>query len=46
MTATAISSSRKIKENIKPMLLEEAKKILDLEIISFDYKESFSGEKN
>ena len=37
------TSSRKVKENIKPMEVEEARKILDLEAVSFDYKNKSSG---
>ena len=37
------TSSRKVKENIKPMEPEEARKILDLEAVSFDYKNKSSG---
>ena len=37
------TSSRKVKENIKPMEAEEARKILDLEAVSFDYKNKASG---
>lgn len=37
------TSSRKVKENIKPMESEEARKILDLEAVSFDYKNKSSG---
>lgn len=37
------TSSRKVKENIEPMKAEEAKKILDLEAVSFDYKNKSSG---
>lgn len=37
------TSSRKVKENIKPMETEEARKILDLEAVSFDYKNKASG---
>ena len=37
------TSSRKVKENIKPMEMEEARKILDLEAVSFDYKNKSSG---
>ena len=37
------TSSRKVKENIKPMKAEEARKILDLEAVSFDYKNKNSG---
>ena len=39
------SSSKKIKENISDMSEEEASKILNIGIKSFDYKEGF-GEKN
>lgn len=39
-------SSRKIKENIKPIDEEEALKILELEPVSFDYKEKFGGGKD
>lgn len=38
-------SSRRIKENIKDMTEEEAKKILDVNVVDFDYKEDFGGEK-
>ena len=37
------TSSRKVKENIKPMEAEEARKILGLEAVSFDYKNKSSG---
>lgn len=37
------TSSRKVKENIKPMEAEEARKILDLEAVSFDYKNKNNG---
>lgn len=37
------TSSRKVKENIKPMEAEEARKILDLDAVSFDYKNKSSG---
>ncbi len=37
------TSSRKVKENIKPMESEEARKILGLEAVSFDYKNKSSG---
>ena len=40
------TSSRKIKENIKPIEEEEALKILELEPVSFDYKEKFGGDKD
>lgn len=38
-------SSRLIKENIRDMSEEEAKKILDVRIVDFDYKEAFGGQK-
>ena len=37
------TSSRKVKENIKPMEAEEARKILDLDAVSFDYKNKNNG---
>ena len=37
------TSSRKVKENIKPLTDEEAKKILELEAVSFDYKNKDEG---
>lgn len=37
------TSSRKAKENIKPMDKDEAYKILDLEAVSFDFKEKEYG---
>lgn len=37
------TSSRKVKENIKPMTSEEAEKILQLEAVSFDYKNKDQG---
>ena len=40
----AASSSRAYKENIEEMSEEEARKILDIEVCSYDYKEGF-GEK-
>lgn len=33
------NSSRKIKENIKPITEEEATKLLDVNVVSFDYKQ-------
>lgn len=46
-TVTCVSvvqtSSRKVKENIKPMTGEEAEKILDLEPVAFDYKDKATG---
>lgn len=44
-SAFTVSSSRLVKENIKPMTDEEAKKILNIDIVSFDYKQAFGGEK-
>ena len=41
-----ISSSRKVKENIKLMTEDEANNIDKLEVVSFDYKEEFGGEKD
>lgn len=40
------TSSRKIKENVKPLSDEEALKILELEPVSFDYIEKFGGDKD
>ena len=37
------TSSRKVKDNIKPLSLEEARKVLDLEAVSFDYKNKDLG---
>ena len=46
-TVTCVSlvqtSSRKVKENIKPMTGEEAEKILNLEPVAFDYKDKATG---
>ena len=39
-------SSKYSKENINDMSIEEAKKILELNPVSFDYKEKFGGAKN
>lgn len=39
-------SSEKVKENIKNITDEEAQKLLDVNVVSFDYKESFGGQKN
>ena len=38
------TSSRKVKENIKPMDTAEARKILELEAVSFDYKDKDLGK--
>lgn len=40
------ASSKIVKENITEISEEDAKKILELTPINFDYKESFGGEKN
>lgn len=46
LTRTA-TSSRKTKENIKSMTEKEAKKLYDLNVISFDYKKEYEeGKKN
>lgn len=45
-SAFTVQSSEKVKENIVPMTDKEAKKILNIEAVSFDYKEQFGGEKN
>ena len=37
------TSSRKVKDNIKPMTDEDADKILDLEAVSFDFKDKSQG---
>jgi hypothetical protein len=37
------TSSRKVKDNIKPLEPEEAAKILELEAVSFDYKNKELG---
>ena len=39
-------SSRLVKKNIQDMSEEEAKKILDVRIVDFDYKEAFGGQKD
>lgn len=39
-------SSKLVKENIQDMTEEEAKKILDVRIVDFDYKEAFGGQKD
>lgn len=40
------SSSKKIKENIKPFTQEQAKKILNINPVSFDFIKQAGGEKN
>ena len=37
------TSSRKVKENIKPMDIDEARKILGLQAVSFDFKDKAQG---
>jgi hypothetical protein len=37
------TSSRKVKENIKPIDPEEARKILELEAVTFDFKDKAQG---
>jgi len=39
-------SSRLIKENIRDMTEDEARKILGVRIVDFDYKEAFGGQKD
>ena len=39
-------SSDKVKENIVDITDEEALKILNVDVVSFDYKEKFGGQKN
>ena len=48
MSASAfnVSSSRKVKENIKPITDEEAYKLLEVNPVSFDYIEQVGGDKN
>ena len=42
-----VTSSRKTKENIKLMKDDEAKKLYNLDVISFDYKKEYEdGNKN
>lgn len=42
---TSVSSSIKIKENIHEFSIEEAKKLLQIRTVTFDYKQGY-GEKN
>lgn len=44
-SAFSVQSSKLVKENIENIDDEEAKKILNLRPVSFDYKECFGGEK-
>lgn len=39
-------SSKLVKENINPITEEEAKKLLDIDVVSFDYIEAVGGQKN
>lgn len=41
----ATSSSRTKKKNIKPLTEKQANKILDVEVVSFDYRKKYGGEK-
>lgn len=41
-----MTSSRKVKENIADITEEEAKKLLDINVVSFDYIEKIGGAKN
>ena len=45
-SAFTVGSSRLIKENVKALSDDEAKKILDVEAVAFDYKESFGGQRD
>lgn len=45
-SAFTVSSSKLVKENIEDITEDEAKKILDIDVVSFDYKDNFGGEKN
>ncbi len=45
-SAFSQQSSKYSKENVNDMSIEEAKKILELNPVSFDYKEKFGGAKN
>lgn len=42
-SAFTVSSTRRLKDNIEPMTAEHARKIKDLEVVTFDYK---NGDKN
>lgn len=46
-TIALTSSSRRIKENIRDITEEEAQKLLDIDVVKFDYKEGWGdGKKN
>ena len=42
--ATSSSSSYRVKENIRDMTEEEARKILDVDVIKFDYREEYEKD--
>lgn len=42
--ATSASSSARVKENIRDMTEEEARKILDIDVVKFDYKEDYEPD--
>ena len=44
-SAFNVQSSKLVKENIKPITDDEAKKLLDIDVVTFDYKENFGGDK-
>ena len=44
-TIALTSSSRRIKKNIRAITEEEAQKLLDVEVIKFDYKDNWGGGK-
>lgn len=43
-SAFNVTSSKLAKENIKPMSSDEAKKILDINVVDFDYKDFVGGK--
>lgn len=44
LAMTSDISSEKFKENIKPLSADEANKLLDVEVVTFDYKDGVCGE--
>ena len=44
--AFTVQSSKLVKENIHPITEKEAEKVLELNPVSFDYKEKFGGQKD
>lgn len=44
-SAFNVQSSKLVKENIKPITDDEARKLLDVDVVTFDYKENFGGDK-